>query len=124
MLRNELKERHNRYNLFFFVKKYLIREAVRRQEVMLIAVVGFWVDGVVFGLLVRSVIADIYKLLSRNVLQSLSSLLLQICNAVVIAALLNATLLIPRLEFHNVWRDSRQVFTSVLTSVLTLQSNG
>ncbi|XP_009599287.1 O-fucosyltransferase 10-like [Nicotiana tomentosiformis] len=29
-----------------------------------------------------------------------------ICNAVVIAALLNATLLIPRLEFHNVWRDS------------------
>lgn len=31
-----------------------------------------------------------------------------ICNAVVIAGLLNATLLIPRLEFHNVWRDSSE----------------
>ncbi|XP_055835693.1 O-fucosyltransferase 10-like [Solanum dulcamara] len=31
-----------------------------------------------------------------------------ICNSVVIAGLLNATLLIPRLEFHNVWRDSSE----------------
>ncbi|KAL9229114.1 hypothetical protein vseg_004620 [Gypsophila vaccaria] len=28
-----------------------------------------------------------------------------ICNAVVVAALLNATLVIPRLEYHNVWQD-------------------
>ncbi|KAL4588361.1 hypothetical protein LXL04_001245 [Taraxacum kok-saghyz] len=32
-----------------------------------------------------------------------------ICNAVAVAGLLNATLLIPRLTFHNVWKDSRQI---------------
>nr|XP_043624118.1 O-fucosyltransferase 10-like isoform X1 [Erigeron canadensis] len=31
-----------------------------------------------------------------------------ICNAVAVAFLLNATLLIPRLNFHNVWRDSSE----------------
>nr|GEV06720.1 O-fucosyltransferase 10-like [Tanacetum cinerariifolium] len=31
-----------------------------------------------------------------------------ICNAVAVAGLLNATLLIPRFDFHNVWRDSSE----------------
>ncbi|KAK2981161.1 hypothetical protein RJ640_024384 [Escallonia rubra] len=31
-----------------------------------------------------------------------------ICNAVAVAGLLNATLIIPRFEFHNVWRDPRK----------------
>ncbi|KAJ9538324.1 hypothetical protein OSB04_031057 [Centaurea solstitialis] len=32
-----------------------------------------------------------------------------VCNAVAVAGLLNATLLIPRFDFHKVWRDTRQV---------------
>ncbi|XP_071691479.1 O-fucosyltransferase 10-like [Rutidosis leptorrhynchoides] len=31
-----------------------------------------------------------------------------ICNAVAVAGLLNASLLIPRFDFHNVWRDSSE----------------
>ncbi|KAK6114866.1 hypothetical protein DH2020_007135 [Rehmannia glutinosa] len=33
---------------------------------------------------------------------------LQICNAVAVAGLLNATLVIPRFDLHNVWKDPRQ----------------
>lgn len=36
-------------------------------------------------------------------------LLSQICNAVAVAGLLGATLIIPRFVFHNVWKDPRQV---------------
>ncbi|KAK4493186.1 hypothetical protein RD792_017949 [Penstemon davidsonii] len=32
-----------------------------------------------------------------------------ICNAVALAGLLNATLVIPRFDLHNVWKDPRQV---------------
>ncbi|THG09072.1 hypothetical protein TEA_003545 [Camellia sinensis var. sinensis] len=32
-----------------------------------------------------------------------------ICNAVAVAGLLNATLVIPHFEFHSVWKDRRQV---------------
>ncbi|KAK6114818.1 hypothetical protein DH2020_007087 [Rehmannia glutinosa] len=32
-----------------------------------------------------------------------------ICNAVAVAGLLNATLVIPRFDLHNVWKDPRQV---------------
>lgn len=34
---------------------------------------------------------------------------LQICNAVAVAGLLNAILVIPHLDFHSVWVDPRQV---------------
>lgn len=34
---------------------------------------------------------------------------LQICNAVAVAGLLNAILVIPQLDFHSVWMDPRQV---------------
>lgn len=33
----------------------------------------------------------------------------QICNAVAVAGLLNAILVIPRFHFHSVWMDPRQV---------------
>ncbi|KAJ8551224.1 hypothetical protein K7X08_000594 [Anisodus acutangulus] len=59
--------------------------------------------------------ANLYLIVDAN--GGLNQQRSSICNAVVIAALLNATLLIPRLEFHNVWRDSRQVSKLVLTSV-------
>nr|XP_009757068.1 PREDICTED: uncharacterized protein LOC104209984 [Nicotiana sylvestris] len=48
--------------------------------------------------------ANLYLIVDAN--GGLNQQRSSICNAVVIAALLNATLLIPRLEFHNVWRDS------------------
>lgn len=32
---------------------------------------------------------------------------LQICNAVAVAGLLNAVLVIPEFEFHAIWKDSR-----------------
>lgn len=32
---------------------------------------------------------------------------LQICNAVAVAGLLNATLVIPRFDVHNIWKDPR-----------------
>lgn len=32
---------------------------------------------------------------------------LQICNAVAVAALLNATLVLPRFLYSNVWKDPR-----------------
>lgn len=35
------------------------------------------------------------------------SCFLQICNAVTVAALLNATLVIPRFLYSNVWKDPR-----------------
>ncbi|PHT83703.1 hypothetical protein T459_12146 [Capsicum annuum] len=50
--------------------------------------------------------ANLYLIVDAN--GGLNQQRSSICNAVVIAALLNATLLIPHLEFHNVWRDSRQ----------------
>lgn len=34
---------------------------------------------------------------------------LQICNAVAVAGLLNAILVVPHLDFHSVWVDPRQV---------------
>lgn len=48
--------------------------------------------------------ANLYLIVDAN--GGLNQQRSSICNAVVIAGLLNATLLIPRLEFHNVWRDS------------------
>ncbi|XP_047267838.1 O-fucosyltransferase 11 isoform X4 [Capsicum annuum] len=48
--------------------------------------------------------ANLYLIVDAN--GGLNQQRSSICNAVVIAALLNATLLIPHLEFHNVWRDS------------------
>ncbi|XP_015058627.1 O-fucosyltransferase 10-like [Solanum pennellii] len=50
--------------------------------------------------------ANLYLIVDAN--GGLNQQRSSICNAVVIAALLNATLLIPRLEFHNVWRDSSE----------------
>lgn len=37
----------------------------------------------------------------------LNSAFSQICNAVALAGLLNAILVIPRFEFNSVWRDPR-----------------
>lgn len=37
-------------------------------------------------------------------------LLLQICDAVAVAKILNVTLVIPRLEVNPVWQDSRLLF--------------
>ncbi|XP_015166164.1 uncharacterized protein At1g04910-like [Solanum tuberosum] len=50
--------------------------------------------------------ANLYLIVDAN--GGLNQQRSSICNAVVIAALLNATLLIPRLEFHNAWRDSSE----------------
>ncbi|XP_060198111.1 O-fucosyltransferase 10-like isoform X2 [Lycium barbarum] len=50
--------------------------------------------------------ANLYLIVDAN--GGLNQQRSSICNAVVIAGLLNATLLIPRLEFHNVWRDSSE----------------
>ncbi|XP_076912381.1 O-fucosyltransferase 11-like [Bidens hawaiensis] len=51
-------------------------------------------------------LADKYLIIEAN--GGLNQQRGSICNAVAVAGLLNATLLIPRLNFHNVWRDSRQ----------------
>ncbi|XP_076958316.1 O-fucosyltransferase 10-like [Bidens hawaiensis] len=51
-------------------------------------------------------LADKYLIIAAN--GGLNQQRGSICNAVAVAGLLNATLLIPRLNFHNVWRDSRQ----------------
>ncbi|KAK9070915.1 hypothetical protein SSX86_009483 [Deinandra increscens subsp. villosa] len=51
-------------------------------------------------------IADKYLIIEAN--GGLNQQRASICNAVALAGLLNATLLIPRLYFHNVWRDSSE----------------
>lgn len=45
-------------------------------------------------------------------------LLSQICNAVAVAGLLNAILVIPRFHFHSVWMDPRQVIPSLSLSLM------
>lgn len=39
---------------------------------------------------------------------------LQVCNAVVVAKLLNATLVIPRFLYSSVWKDKRLVITDAM----------
>ncbi|KAK1419257.1 hypothetical protein QVD17_28421 [Tagetes erecta] len=51
-------------------------------------------------------IADKYLIIEAN--GGLNQQRASICNAVAVAGLLNATLLIPRFNFHNVWRDSSE----------------
>ncbi|XP_021988449.1 O-fucosyltransferase 11 isoform X2 [Helianthus annuus] len=51
-------------------------------------------------------IADKYLIIEAN--GGLNQQRASICNAVAVAGLLNATLLIPRLNFHNVWRDASE----------------
>ncbi|KAL8188871.1 hypothetical protein R6Q57_029626 [Mikania cordata] len=51
-------------------------------------------------------IVDKYLIIEAN--GGLNQQRASICNAVAVAGLLNATLLIPRFNYHNVWRDSRQ----------------
>ncbi|CAN4121074.1 unnamed protein product [Withania somnifera] len=53
-----------------------------------------------------SPVANLYLIVDAN--GGLNQQRSSICNAVIIAGLLNATLVIPRLEFHNVWRDSSE----------------
>lgn len=40
---------------------------------------------------------------------------LQVCNAVAVARMLNATLVLPRFSFNSVWRDSRYLAVDFLT---------
>lgn len=58
--------------------------------------------GVFFGNLTYLLCAGIYSLFFL-----LNHVFSQICNAVALAGLLNAILVIPNFEFHNVWRDPR-----------------
>lgn len=39
-------------------------------------------------------------------------LFMQICNAVAVASLLNATLVLPRFLYSNVWKDPRSAISS------------
>ncbi|KAI3774382.1 hypothetical protein L1987_48935 [Smallanthus sonchifolius] len=50
--------------------------------------------------------ADKYLIIEAN--GGLNQQRASICNAVAVAGLLNASLLIPRFDFHNVWRDSSE----------------
>ncbi|KAF9599901.1 hypothetical protein IFM89_001847 [Coptis chinensis] len=43
-----------------------------------------------------------------------------ICNAVAVAWLLNAILVIPQLTFHNIWKDPRQVNHRVVSSIIVI----
>lgn len=45
-------------------------------------------------------------------LRSISPVLMQICDAVAVAGLLNATLVIPIFHLNSVWRDSRLLLVS------------
>ena len=40
---------------------------------------------------------------------------LQICNAVAVASLLNATLVLPKFLYSNVWKDPRSDFVPYVT---------
>ncbi|XP_024979202.1 O-fucosyltransferase 10-like [Cynara cardunculus var. scolymus] len=54
----------------------------------------------------ESGIADQYLIVEAN--GGLNQQRASICNAVAVAGLLNATLLIPRFNFHKVWRDASE----------------
>ncbi|KAI3715510.1 hypothetical protein L6452_22494 [Arctium lappa] len=55
---------------------------------------------------IESGIADQYLIVEAN--GGLNQQRASICNAVAVAGLLNATLLIPRFNFHKVWRDTSE----------------
>lgn len=40
---------------------------------------------------------------------------MQVCNAVAVARMLNASLVLPRFSFNSVWRDSRYLAVDFLT---------
>lgn len=52
---------------------------------------------------------ECYRVLAYWIIRWLNepSFTVQVCNAVVVAALLNATLVVPRFLYSSVWKDTR-----------------